>query len=46
LRSRVQSGGGRAPRALSLRHNIWHSRFRGLCAPRRYSARHALISVS
>jgi hypothetical protein len=46
LRSRVQSGGGRSPRALSRRHNIGRSRFRGLCAPRRHSTRHALISVS
>ena len=33
-------------RRASRRHNIGRSRFRGLCAPRRHSTRHALISVS
>ena len=39
-------GGGRSPRALSRRHTLGRSRFRGRCASRRHSPRHADVSVS
>jgi hypothetical protein len=42
----LRSSGGRSPRALSRRHTLGRSRFRGRCASRRHSPRHADVSVS
>src|SRR5688572_29089905 len=39
-------GGGRSSHALSRRHTLGRARFRGRCASRRHSPRHADVSVS
>ncbi len=39
-------GSGRSPRALSRWHTLGRARFRGRCAFRRHSPRHADVSVS
>jgi hypothetical protein len=39
-------GSGRSPRALSRWHTLGRARFRGRCASRRHSPRHADVSVS
>ena len=44
--SGANCGSGRSPRALPHRHTLGRSRFRGRCASRRHSPRHADVSVS